>query len=169
MEITQVYKEKMPKVKLVGKRYSNKDRDESGTFAKFWQQCFEENWLNTLKKCDSIPIISDDLVGAMRMCGKTGDFEYWIGVFLADTASVPDGFEGVEINAGEIGVCLLYGNDKNGELYSIEASDMAMVALDKKGWKFSDKGWFFERYNNKRFTTPDEKGNVILDICAYLI
>ena len=28
--------------------------------------------------------------------------------------------------------------------------------------------WFFERYTCPRFTTPDEDGNVILDICQYV-
>lgn len=32
-----------------------------------------------------------------------------------------------------------------------------------KCWKF------FERYNCPRFTEPDEKGDMILDICAYLV
>jgi len=169
MEIVKVYKEKLPDVKLVGKRYTNKERDELGTFARYWQQCFQEGWSDTLKQCRSIPEVSDDLIGAMRMTGGDGDFEYWIGAFFAPDAEVPDGFESVEIPAGEIGVCWLYGNDKSGELYSMEASDLSMAALNEKGWNFSEKGWFFERYNCPRFTSPDEKGNVILDICAYLV
>ncbi len=28
--------------------------------------------------------------------------------------------------------------------------------------------WFFERYGCPRFTAPDEKGNIILDICYFL-
>lgn len=169
MEIVKVYKEHMPDIRLVGKRYTNKDRDESGTFASYWQQCFRENWPETLKQCVGIPDVSDDLVGAMRVVGESGDFEYWIGAFVAPDASVPDGFQSVEIPAGEVGVCWLYGNDKNGELFGMEASDLSMAAMADNGWKYSEQGWFFERYNCPRFTVPDEKGNVILDICAYLI
>lgn len=169
MEIVKVYKESLPCVKLVGKRYTNKDRDESGTFARYWQECFQEDWLKILKRCENIPEVSDDLVGAMRMAGIDGEFEYWIGSLLATNAEAPDGFESVEIAAGDLGVCWIYGSDKTGELYSMEASDLSMAALAEKGWKFSEKGWFFERYNHPRFTTPDEKGNVILDICAYLV
>lgn len=168
MEIVKVYKESLPDVKLVGKRFTNKDRDESGTFSHYWQQCFHEGWPATLKQCESIPGVSDDLVGAMRMAGDDGGFEYWIGVFLAPGAQVPDGFEAVGIPAGEIGVCWLYGDEKNGELYGKEASDLTMGAMAEQGWKFADSGWFFERYNCPRFTQPDAKGNVILDICAYL-
>lgn len=53
---------------------------------------------------------------------------------------MPEGFDAVAILSGEVGVCWLYGNDKNGELYGTEASDMAMDAM-------AEKGWFFERYN----------------------
>lgn len=170
MEIVKVYKENMPDVKLIGKRYTNADRDESGTFAGYWQQWFQEGWFDILKQCAGIPGVSGDYLGAMRMTGGGDGFEYWIGAFFAPGAEIPEGFEAVEIPAGDVGVCWLYGNDKSGELYSMEASNLSMAALSEKGWKFSEEGsWFFERYNNPRFTTPDEKGNVILDICAYLI
>lgn len=147
LEIIKVYKESLPGVKLVGKRYTNIDRDGSGTFARYWQQCFQEHWPDALKQCLMPPDVSADLVGAMRLTGDDDDFEYWIGAFLAPDAKVPDGFVSVEIPAGEVGVCWLYGNDKSGELYSMEASDLSMAALSEKCWKFSEKGWFFERYN----------------------
>ena len=169
MEIVKVYKEAVPHVKLVGKRYTNEDRDETGTFARYWQRAFREGWFFALRqggKC--VPGQSDDPLGMMRMVGENGGFEYWIGLFLAPDADIPEGFEGVEIPAGEVGVCWLYGNDKNGELFSEEASNLAMGALAEKGWSFSQDAWFFERYNCPRFTDPDEKGNVILDIGAYL-
>ena len=168
MKIVKVYKESMPDVQLIGRRYTNEDRDESGTFARYWRQCFEERWPDMLKKCEGTPGVSGDLVGAMRMTGD-GGFEYWIGALLAPAAQAPEGFEAVAIPAGDIGVCWLYGNDKNGELYGMEASNLSMAAFAEQGWKYAEKGWFFERYNHPRFTTPDEKGNVILDICAYLV
>ncbi len=139
-----------------------------GTFAGQWQACFQEGWRDVLMKSGIIPGVSDYMIGACLM-GGDGGFEYWIGVLLATDATTPDGFESTLIPAGEIGVCWLYGNGQNGELYGMEASELSMAALSEKGWKFSDKGWFFERYNHPRFTVPDEAGNVILDICAYLI
>lgn len=169
MKIVKVYKESLPKLKLVGKRYTSGDRDEQGTYARYWQQCFQENWANIFKQCKGIPAADDNLVGAMRMAEGEDSFEYWIGACLALDAEVPSGFESVEIPAGELGICWLSGNGENGELYSMEASDMAMAALAEREWKFSETGWFFERYDATRFTTPDENGNVILDICAYLI
>lgn len=168
MEIVKVYKETLSCVKLIGKRYTNNDRDEAGTFASYWQQCFQEGWFDILRQCARIPEVSNDSLGAIRMTDD-GGFEYWIGALFAPDAGIPDGFEAVEIPAGDVGVCWLYGNDKTGELYSPEASNLSMAALNEKGWKFSEKGWFFERYNCARFSAPDEKGNVILDICAYLV
>lgn len=169
MEIKKVYRQCLPAVKLVGKRYTEKDRDASGTFATHWQECFQQGWPELLQQCEGIPDISGDLVGAMRMAGEDGGFEYWIGALLAPDAGVPSGFRSADIPAGDLGVCWLYGSDQSGELYSMEASDLSMAAFTEEGWQFSDTGWFFERYNHPRFTVPDEKGNVILDICAYLI
>ncbi len=169
MEIVKVYKESMPKVKLIGKRYTDRDRNANGTFSGQWQAWFRQEWFDTLKQCAELPNASDDYLGAMRMNGQDGGFEYWIGIFCAPEAQAPDGFESAEIAAGDIGVCWLYGDEKTGELYSQTASDMCMAALKEQGWNFSGTGWFLERYNYPRFVVPDEKGNVILDVCAYLV
>lgn len=170
MEIKKVYKESVPHVKLIGKRLTNNERDETSTFARYWQQSFQEGWFDILSKCPNVPGVSGDYLGVMRMNGESSDgFEYWIGMFRAPDAEVPTGFESVEIPAGKVGVCWLYGNEKTGELYSMEAFDLSMTALKEQGWSYAETGWFFERYNCPRFTAPDEKGNVILDICTYLV
>lgn len=166
MEIVKVYKENMPHVKLIGKRYTNKDRDETGTFSIYWQQWFREGWFDVFKQCRNIPKVSDDYLGVMRMSDGGNDFEYWIGAFFAPNSNVPDEFEAVEIPAGDLGVCWLYGNEA--DLYGMEAYNQSMAALTEKGWSISENSWFFERYNCPRFTAPDEKGNVILDFCTYL-
>ncbi len=169
MKIVKVYRESMPSVKLIGKRYTDADRDASGTYAGHWQQWFSQGWFDVLtKRCAGVPNVSGDYIGAMRMTGENS-FEYWIGALFAPEAMVPEGFEAEDIAACDLGVCWLYGNDKSGELYSMEASDMAMAALKEQGYRYSARGWFFERYNNPRFTKPDTDGNVILDICACLV
>ena len=171
MHIEKVYKENMPQVKLVGKRFTNNDRDENGTFAGYWQQSFKDKWFDILKQTNGALGVTDDYIGAMRMVGGdvAAGFEYWIGMFRATDAEVPNGFDSVEIPSGEIGVCWLCGNEKSGELYGLEASDLSMAAMKEQGWEYVDTGWFFERYNNTRFSEPDADGNVIIDICAYLI
>ena len=47
-----------------------------------------------------------------------------------------------------------------------------ILRLEEEGfaWKADKDGvmWCFERYSCPRFTTPDEEGNVILDMCFYV-
>ncbi len=167
MEIVNVYRQSLPDVKLVGKRYTDHDRDTSDTFAQYWKQCVAEDWPGTLMQCGCIAQVSEDMVGAMRL--TEDGFEYWIGAFLAPEATIPEGFEAVEIPAGDVGICWLRGDEANGELFSMEASELSMAALVERGWNFSEEGWFFERYNTERFTKPDANGHVILDVGAYLI
>ena len=170
MEIKKVYKETLPTVKLIGKKFTNSDRDQTGTFASYWQEAFKDNWFETLSQCSGVPDVGNDYIGAMRTTSNNeDDFEYWIGMLCSPEADVPDTFESVEIPSGELGICWLYGNDKTGELYSMEAFEISMTALKNQGWRFNESGWFFERYNSPRFTESDANGNVILDICTYLV
>lgn len=157
--ILKTFLEPCPSVKLVGKRYTNADRDQCGTFGEKWSQWFERGWFTQLESCGSGP--DGSYVGAMRIAEQ--GFEYWIGMLLTE-ARVPADFEAVDIPAGNMAVCYLYGQEDSGELYSMH--DACMVAWREKGW--TPNGWFIERYNCPRFTTPDEKGNVILDYCACL-
>lgn len=68
MEIKKVYKESVPQVKLIGKRLTNNDRDENGTFARYWQQSFREGWFDILRQCKGLPGVGDDYLGAMHGC-----------------------------------------------------------------------------------------------------
>lgn len=168
MEIKKVYKEALPAVKLIGKRFTEDERDASGTFAGHWGQAFQEGWFDVIMRNKSATGVSDDYLGVMRT--REGDgMEYWIGMFRAPNAEVPAGFSAADIPGGDVGVCWLYGNEKNGELHGMEASNLSMTALKEAGFVDDDAGWFLERYNCPRFTTPDAQGNVILDICAYLM
>ena len=37
-EIIKVFKEHMPELKLIGKRYGDKDRDRYGSYSEKWQE-----------------------------------------------------------------------------------------------------------------------------------
>ena len=52
---------------------------------------------------------------------------------------------------------------KAGDFYTMETHDMCLEELKALGYKRKEDDWCFERYNCPRFTTSDEKGNVILD------
>ncbi len=96
------------------------------------------------------------------------EFEYWIGMFFPENTKVPAGYMYTDINSGDVGTCWIYGNEDNGEIYGQEAHDMCMAKIKEEGWQVSKDSCFFERYNCPRFTTPDDKGKVILDYCTYL-
>jgi hypothetical protein len=100
---------------------------------------------------------------------KEGEpFEYWIGIFMPESTSVPDGFEYHDFPKTTLGVCWVYG--KESEVYMQEKN--CRKKLEENGHEvIKDKKnayWFFERYGCPRFTTPDENGKIILDICHYL-
>ncbi len=44
MKIVKVYRESIPNIKLIGKRYTNSDRDATGTFARYLQQWFQQGF-----------------------------------------------------------------------------------------------------------------------------
>lgn len=160
--ILKTFLETYPHVKLVGKRYTDKDRDGNGSFGEKWGQWFQNDWFSPLK--GSFEGISNNYVGAMR-CAETG-FEYWIGILLAPDDPVPQGYEFVDIPAGTLAVCYLYGRDGSADLFGMEAHEACLSVWQERGW--TPNGWFLERYNCPRYTQPDEKGNVILDYCAYI-
>lgn len=163
MKILETRLESYPDVKLIGKRYTDADRDEFGSFAAKWNEWFQKDWFSQLK--GGIEKISDDFVGVER-CGPDG-YEYWIGILMAPEDPVPEGFAAVEIPAGDLAVCFVYG--QNGpDLYGMETYKAAMAAWAECGWIPEKDAWNMERYNCPRFTQPDEQGNVILDHCAWL-
>lgn len=162
VSILETRREAYPAVKLIGKCYTDRDRDQYGSFGEKWGQWFQNDWFSMLK--GGIPGISEDFLGAMRH--TENGFEYWIGKFMAPEDAVPRGFQAVELPAGSLGVCLLYGRDRSADIFGMEAHGACVAAWEARGWKTGS--WFLERYNCPRYTTPDEKGNVILDYCAYL-
>lgn len=165
VEIIKVYKESFPSLRLIGKRYSNSDRDGYGGFGSKWGEWFEKGCFKPLEELGSLPQNDGAYLGCMR-CNE--DFEYWIGMFFPEGTQVPEGYEYVDIPSGDVGTCWIYGREDNGELYGEDAHNMCMSKIKEAGWQLADNTWFFERYNCPRFTTPDENGKVILDYCCYV-
>lgn len=166
MQIAKVYREQLPCARLIGKRYTNEERDAAGTFGSHWQQWYREDWFAGLQPCARIPGMEHACLGAMRVAD--GGFEYWIGALCEPDAETPAGFDTAELPAGELGVCWLRGDPQNGELFGAEATTLVMEAFRAQGWGVSETSWFFERYHPARYHAPDENGDVILDLCAYL-
>ena len=171
VDIIKVYKQDLPSLRFIGKKYGDKDRVD-GNFGKLWGDWFQNGWFDILEKNagKDLKAIYEDggaYIGLMRHKDNE-PFEYWIGIFMDEKTPVPDGFEYYDFPKVSLGVCWLYG--KEAEVFMQE--DRCMKELEKQGHEVTndDQGawWFFERYGCPRFTTPDEKGNIILDICWHV-
>ncbi|HHY23601.1 MAG TPA: GyrI-like domain-containing protein [Clostridiaceae bacterium] len=164
-EIVKCYKEHLPALRLIGKRYTDSDRI-GGSFGAKWGEWFQNGWFAEVEKLGPLPENGDAYLGVMRCIN--GNFEYWIGMFFPTGTTVPEGYAYTDIPEGDIGTCYIYGHEDTGELYGLDAHNACMDEIAKAGWKLQQDPWFFERYNCPRFTTPDEHGKVILDYCVYL-
>lgn len=170
-EITNAYAQTLPATRFVGIKYGDADRVNGG-FGSQWGEWFASSRFQKLEVLlkDEFSKEYEDAaayVGLMRW--KEGEpFEYWIGMFLPVGIEVPEGYSHIDLPGGKLGVCWIHGPE--GELYCKE--DKCAERLTKEGYEFvSDSEgawWFFERYVCPRFTTPDEEGNVTLDICHFV-
>jgi len=164
-EITKVYRQTMAPSKFIGKRYTDKDRVD-GTFGAKWGEWFQNGWFDLLKKQatgDMKAICEDGNASIGLMRETTGGFEYWIGYFMPTDTPTPEGFESVDFPKSELGVCWVYG--KEGEVFMQEGR--CHGRLEGEGYKMKGE-WCFERYEHPRFTTPDDKGNIILDVVFFV-
>jgi len=168
-EIIKVYRQEVPALRFIGKKYGDNDRVD-GMFGKYWGDWNENGWFDILDKQTDKDMKSlfedgDSPIGLMR--DKNGVFEYWIGKFLPENTSVPNGYDYYDFPKASHGVCWLYGEEH--EICGLEG--MCGKKLEEKGYKFIDDKentiWCFERYT-PRLDTPDEKGKIILDICFYI-
>jgi len=164
-DIVKIIVEMQPKSKFIGKKYTDKDRNEFNSFSNQWQEWFANGYFKELEKLEGMESMSDDYIGFCKLT-ETG-FEYWIGCFMGLDDETPEGYEDMIVEGGKVGVCYIYGKEDTGELYGIEPHNKCLEALKEKNYKIKDP-CAFERYNCPRFTTPDEKGNVILDYCFFL-
>jgi len=173
-EIIKCYKERFPALRLIGKRYTDDDR-VNGDFNSKWNDWKQNSWFNELEK-QAAPSdkVDNGYLGLMTIGATNHDnFSYWIGIlFPADTA-VPEGFSYIDLPESDIGISWIYGSDETGEIY--ESHSASYQKLCDNGWSNlntnaggDDTLVFFERYNCPRITTPDDKGNVILDYGFYL-
>ncbi len=170
-EITKVYVQTIPASRFAGVKYGDEDRVNGG-FGEKWGDWFANDRFSKVEvllteEFNSTYEDAGAYVGLMRW--KDGEpFQYWIGMFLPAGVSVPEGYGYVDMPEAKLGVCWLHGPE--GELYCHE--DQCADRLSREGHEILQDGegawWFFERYGCPRFTTPDEQGEVTLDICHYI-
>lgn len=172
-EIIKTYSQQVPALRFIGKKYGDDDR-VNGSFGAKWGEWFQNGWFEVIERLhegssSEIYEDGDAYIGLMR--AKDGEpFEYWIGMLMPEGTAVPEGFGFVDFPESTLGVCWVYGSDATGDIYCHE--DECAAKLTEAGLEIqNDKDgacWIFERYGCPRFTTPDEKGNVILDICFFV-
>lgn len=169
-EIIKVYKEHLPSLRFIGKRYTNADR--IGGFGHKWGEWFENGWFAILENLGDVEDVDNSYLGLMRCNGADAEntFEYWIGMFLPVDTEVPEGFDSVDLVESDIAVCWIKGKEDEG-LYGMHDSCIAKFQENSMGNFRGDdqnRACFFERYNCPRFTEPDEEENRILDYGIYL-
>lgn len=166
-EIKRIYRQSLPAMRFVGRCYGE-DEKENGTFSGKWDEWFRENLFAPLQLADnsSEPFEDCDAFYGLCRCKEGEPFQYWIGVFLPPDSAVPEGYDSILFEPGDIAVCWIYG--KEPEIYQY----CCLSRLKDEGYEWgTDKNgvrWCFERYVCPRFTKPDKDGNVILDMCFYL-
>ena len=168
-EVIKTYRQAVPAMRFIGKRYGDEDRVDGG-FGKQWREWFANGWFDQLQSNPGSQALyedSDATIGLMRW--KKGEpFEYWIGVFCPQETAIPEGYAYVDFPEAELGVTWVYG--KTNEVFAQEHK--CAESCENQGYTIipDDLGafWLFERYVCPRFTTPDEHGNIVLDICHYI-
>jgi len=176
-EITKTYKEHFPALRLIGKCYTDDDRGEDGSFGNRWGEWHQKGWFDEIEKmAKPSEDVDNGYLGLMTIkAADHSDFCYWIGkLFPADTV-VPDGYSYLDLPESDVGISWIYGSDENGEIYGSEPHTACYNKMCDNGWNELNENAggentlvFFERYNCPRMTTPDDKGNVILDYGFYL-
>jgi len=167
-EIIKTYKETLPALRVIGKRYTHADFDNG--FGGKWGEWFANDWFAPLDALGTVEGIENGYLGFMR-CDGADDFEYWIGVFAAPGTVVPDGYGFLDVDGGSVGICWVKGNQDDGSIYGMH--DKCVEAMNENGMEHfrHDEDKYlcsFERYNCPRFTKADKDGNVILDYGIYL-
>lgn len=152
VEILEVKKESCPKARLIGKRYEGVPN---------WGEWWENNWFEILETNQRLSFNGDAYIGGVHIVN--GMPEHWIGMLFPENTEVPEGFEYVDIAPLDYAICYLYDKENSSEFYTIDTHNQCLEKLKEYNWKRKEDDWCLERYNCPRFTTGDEKGNVILD------
>lgn len=105
-------------------------------------------------------------IGLERRC-EGQPFEYWLGMFVPSDTAVPDGYEYLDFPTIHLGTCWIYGKENE-----VHDTSGCRTEIEKNGmrlWKDERGGiWSFENCLCPRYTTPDKKGNIIMDYCYYV-
>lgn len=163
-EIIKTYKESVPEMRFIGKKYPD--------FGGWWGQWFANGWFDRIEQAmggtEAILGIWQNGGGYIGLERRSinSPFEYWIGMFTPQDTPVPEGFDYIDFPAVSLGICWIYGKENE-----VHDTSRCKAALIEKGYEmWTDEGgvWSFENCVCPRYTTPDEHGNIIMDYCYYI-
>jgi len=166
----------VPALRFIGKRYTDADRGKDGGFGNKWGEWHANGWFSLLESLGPSGETENGYLGLMTISSDDhSGFAYWIGIFFPPDTDVPDGFDFLDLPAGEIGISWIRGDDRTGEIFGGEPHTAAYNKLQENGWDRLNENAggqntivFFERYNCPRYTTRDEEDKVTLDYGFYL-
>lgn len=172
VRITNLYVKQMPAIRFIGKRYTMADLDANGLLMDRWNDWSQNGWFDMLNRLPGLP--------GYEGVPNTGYYHgtetnFWIGMIFPESTPVPEGFDVVDLPAGNLAVCWLHGYRESGELFTPFARSLCLAKLQEAGYamKLDFDGepckWTFESYNNQRFFMPDDEGKVIMDYCVYVV
>ena len=165
--IIKVYKQKIPAMRFIGKNYGEGNHPDWGdafacdVFGKIERASGGEDKSHTLYED------SDAYIGMYYRSSK-GGYDGWVGMFAFPDTEVPDGLGFIDFPEQYLGVCWIYG--KTPQVYDFVSGCPEIIKNAGMEIRSDEHGFlgFFERDLCPRYTTPDEKGNIILDYCYFV-
>ena len=164
-EIIKVFKENIPTLRLIGKKY-----DSFGHWGEWWQNGWFDLPETAMGGTDKILSVWENgggYIGVERRA-EGQPFEYYIGMLAPENTPVPEGFLSIDFEHLCLGTCWIYG--KENEVHDTSACKQKLAENGIELWEDDNGGiWSFENCLCPRYTTPDDHGNIILDYCYFVI
>ncbi len=164
-EIIKVHKESIPSLRFIGKKY-----DSFGHWDEWWQNGWFQVIEDAMGGCEKILSLWENgggYIGLERRSEKM-PFEYYIGMLTPENTPVPNGFIHIDFMDLNLGTCWIYG--KEADVHDTSLCKQKLLDNGIKLWRDENEAeWSFENCLCPRYTTPDDKNNVILDYCYFCL
>jgi predicted transcriptional regulator YdeE len=159
-KIIKVENEELRYTRIVGKKYNGGEN-----IPQLWNKWFEQDgfsYLNSIKKEE----LEDSYLGVMIWKQGEHQFDYYIAAFVPDDYVLPVGFDELRLPTRMSRTYFIQGVD-GPSLYDQEGNCFQEFKAAKEALYVDENGYSYaiERYACPRFTTPNEKNEVILDYC----
>jgi len=163
-EIIKVFKEEIPTLRFIGKKYP-----DFGHWGEWWENGWFDLLEETMGGTDKILSLWENGAGyiGVERRAEGESFAYYIGMLMPEDTPVPEGFVHIDFKDLSLGTCWIYGKEE--EVHDISACKQMILENGMEIWQDEEGAvWSFENCLCPRYTTPDEKGNVILDYCYFV-